>query len=186
MEWSFQKLFLMDKDDELPWLSYQQFGNLIGNLTDMIVKELNWQPMIDEIWRERQPDDYNRGKNTDKRDFMRSWEHSRTAQHVSLEGVSESGVKLDGDMLFDLADPRAAFETTVITEVQMAQFKSKLTETDRQIMKMRYEGYTLKEIAEKVGFKTPSAVSKRIEKLAGQYDDFIGREYGKFLDKYTK
>ena len=53
-------------------------------------------------------------------------------------------------------------------------------------MKMRYEGYTLKEIAEKVGFKTPSAVSKRIEKLAGQYDDFIGREYGKFLDKYTK
>ena len=186
MEWSFQKLFLMDKDDELPWLSYQQFGNLIGNLTDMIVKELNWQPMIDEIWRERQPDDYNRGKNTDKRGFMRSWEHSRTAQHVSLEGVSESGVKLDGDMLFDLADPRAAFETTVITEVQMAQFKSKLTETDRQIMKMRYEGYTLKEIAEKVGFKTPSAVSKRIEKLAGQYDDFIGREYGKFLDKYTK
>lgn len=25
MEWSFQRLFLMDKDSELPWLSYQHF-----------------------------------------------------------------------------------------------------------------------------------------------------------------
>ena len=28
MEWSFQGLFLMDKDDEVPWLSYKHFGNL--------------------------------------------------------------------------------------------------------------------------------------------------------------
>ena len=51
MEWSFQKLFTMPKDMEIPWLTYQQFSNLIGNLTDMIVEEQNWQPMIDEIWR---------------------------------------------------------------------------------------------------------------------------------------
>ena len=30
-------LFLMDKDDELPWLSCKHFGNHVGNLTDMIV-----------------------------------------------------------------------------------------------------------------------------------------------------
>ena len=47
------------------------------------------------------------------------------------------------------------------------------------------EGFSLKEIAEKVGFKTPSAVSKRIEKLAGAYEDFISGEYSDFLDKHT-
>ena len=57
MEWSFQRLFLMDKDNELPWLSYKYFGNLVGNLTDMIVEEQNWQTVIDEIWNCRQVND---------------------------------------------------------------------------------------------------------------------------------
>ena len=47
-----------DKDDELPWLSYQHVGNLVGNLTDLIVLEQNWQLMIDEIWNTRQVNDY--------------------------------------------------------------------------------------------------------------------------------
>ena len=45
---------------------------------------------------------------------------------------------------------------------------------------------TLKEIAEKVGFKTSSAVAKRIEKIAGSYEDFLGDEYSAFLDKHSK
>ena len=44
---------------------------------------------------------------------------------------------------------------------------------------------SLKEIAEQVGFKSPSAVSKRIEKLAGAYEDFASGEYSDFLDKHT-
>lgn len=53
------------------------------------------------------------------------------------------------------------------------------------ILQLRYEGCSLKEIAEKAGFKTPSAVSKRIEKLAGAYEDFVFGEYSDFLDKHT-
>ena len=41
----------MPQGMEIPWLTYQQFSNLIGNLTDMIVEEQNWQPMIDEVWK---------------------------------------------------------------------------------------------------------------------------------------
>ena len=40
-------------------------------------------------------------------------------------------------------------------------------------------------LAEQVGFKSPSAVSKRIEKLAGAYEDFVSGEYSDFLDKHT-
>lgn len=184
MEWSFQRLFLMDRDSEVPWLSYKQFGNLVGNLTDMIVEEQNWQPMIDEIWNNRQVEDYT-GKNINKRDFMRSWNHSRTAEHISLEDMLENGANINGEQLYDIADPRGEFESMVLTEQSMEQFRGRLTEQDRKILQLRYEGLSLKEIAEKVGFKSPSAVSKHIEKLAGAYEGFVSGEYSDFLDKHT-
>ena len=68
MEWSFQRLFMMPPDVEIPWLDYQQFSNLVGNLTDMVVAEQNWQPIIDEVWRSRDPVDYN-----DSSSHERSW-----------------------------------------------------------------------------------------------------------------
>ena len=150
----------------------------------MIVAEQTWQPMIDEIWNNRQVADYT-GKNIQKRDFMRSWDHSRTAEHISLEDVLENGVDIDGELLYDIADPRGEFESTVLTEQSMEQFKDKLMAQEKLILQLRYEGYSLKEIAEKAGFKTPSAVSKRIEKLAGAYEDFVSGEYSDFLDKHT-
>ena len=185
MEWSFQKLFLMDKDDELPWLSYQHFGNLVGNLTDLIVQEQNWQPMIDAIWNNRQVSDYT-GKNINKKDFMRSWTHSRTAQHISFDELLEEGTTVDGEQLFDIADPRSEFESEVIHKFYMDDFKGKLSEVDSRILQMRYDGHSLKEIAAAVGFKTPSAVSKHIEKIAERYEEFVSDEYSDFLDKHTK
>lgn len=185
MEWSFQRLFLMGRNEEFPWLSYRHFGNLVGNLTDRIVKEQNWQPMIDEIWCGRQPEDYS-GTNINKRDFIRSWTHNRTAQHISIEDMMENGTVIDGEILYELEDPRGEFESTVISEVQMDQFKSKLTDVDKAILQMRYDGHSLKEIAAEVGFKTPGAVSKHIEKIAGAYEDFVSDKYGKFLDEHTR
>lgn len=46
---------------------------------------------------------------------------------------------------------------------------------------MRMDGCSLKEIAAAAGFKTPSAVSKHIEKIAGAYEDYVSGEYGSFL-----
>ena len=71
------------------------------------MEEQNWQPMIDEIWNNRQVADYT-GKNINKRDFMRSWDHSRTAEHISLEEVLENGASINGEQLYDIADPRAS------------------------------------------------------------------------------
>lgn len=51
---------------------------------------------------------------------------------------------------------------------------------------MRYDGHSLKEIAAEVGFKTPGAISKHIEKIAGAYEDFVSEGYSSFLDKHTK
>ena len=185
MEWSFQNLFLAPFEHDIAWLPYQQFCNLVGNLTDLIVKEQDWQSVIDEIWNNRQPEDYT-GKNIQKRDFMRSWTHSRTIPTLSLEEIKESGASISGEALYEIADPSAEFETRVLDKMKMEDFKNRLDETDRKILELRAAGHSKKEIAEKVGFKVPSAVSKRIEKIANQFEDFVSREYGEFLDKHIE
>lgn len=185
MEWSFQRLFLMDDQTELPWLSYKHFGNMVGNLTDKIVAEQNWQPMIDEIWNNRQVSDYT-GKNLQKRDFMRSWDHSRTAQHISIEDMMENGVRIDGEQLYEMEDPRGEFESKVVSEVYIEQFKEGLTKQDATILQMRCDGHSLEEIAHAVGFKTAGAVSKHIQKIAESYEAFVSKTYSQFLDEHTK
>ena len=49
----FQNLYNIPMGADVPWLTYQQFGNLVGNLTDMIVAEQQWQPVIDAAWEMR-------------------------------------------------------------------------------------------------------------------------------------
>ncbi len=185
MDWSFQNLFLAPIEHDIAWLPYQQFCNLVGNLTDLIVKEQDWQPVIDEIWNNRQPEDYT-GKNIQKRDFMRSWTHSRTIPTLSLEEIKENGASISGEALYEIADPSAEFETRVLDKMKMEDFKKWLDETDRKILELRAAGHSQKEIAEKVGFKVPSAVSKRIEKIANRFEDFVSKEYGEFLDKHVE
>ena len=180
MDWSFQNLFIGSAERDIAWLPYQQFCNLVGNLTDLVVQEQNWQPLIDEIWNNRQPSDYN-GSNIQKRDFMRSWDHSRTITALSLEQIMESGMSVNGDALYDIPDPRAEFETKVLEEAKMEDFKQHLSDMDRKILELRAAGYSQQEVAEKVGFKTPSAISKRIQQIANHFDDFISKEYGEFI-----
>jgi len=185
LELGMERLIRLKKWVEVPTLSFQQFINMVGNLTDMIVAEENWQPMIDEIWKNRQIEDYD-GSSTHSRDFMRSWTHSRTAKHISIEELMKTGEKVDGDVLFEIEDPRSQFEEKVVGEMQMEQFKAGLTERDKIILQMRAEKYTLQEIADKVGYQTPSAVKKRLEQITGSYENFIQEEYSTFLDEHTK
>ena len=70
----------------------------------------------------------------------------------------------------------------VISEMQIAAFaEQNITDKDREILKLRMDGHTEQEIADKVGYK--SAVHKRIAKIASAYEDFVTAEYGKYLDK---
>ena len=184
MDWSFQRLFTMPEDTDVPWLDWQQFSNLVGNLTDMIVAEENWQPIIDEIWNNRQMEDYNSSQNARKRDFQRSWDHSRTVKHLSLEELAETGAALDDETLFEIAEPRTEFEEKILSQGAVDAFYATLTEEDRAILQMRVEGYTQQQIADKLGFKTTGAISKRIAKLGAKYEEFVRSQYDSFLSEH--
>ena len=169
--WNLQYLFGMPYETDFPRLTEQQFINMVGNMTDKIVAEKNLQPTIDMVWQQQQPADYN-GKNVVMRDNMRSWYHSRSFDHVSLESMMEKAANGQGEPAKDIPDPKAAFEQKVIDQEQVDEFQSKLSETDMLILKMRMDGRKLEDIAQATGYKTASAVKKRIDKIAAQYEQF--------------
>ena len=164
MGWDLPNLFRMPDNETFPWLTYQQFSNLVGNGTDKAIAELKLQPTIDEVWRHRQPEDYE-PFSFKKYEFLRQWNHSRNHPHYSVEKLAEDG--------FELNDPQAEFDRKVIAEQQVAQFEATLSDTDRLILQYRMKGYKLQDIADIVGYQTASAVAKRIDRIAEQYERFI-------------
>ncbi len=170
-------LYTAGSDEEMPWFTYREFGNLVGNLTDLVDEEENWQTMIDAIWENRTVEDYENKNSVVRKDFMRHWNHDRSGKSISLDALVEDG----GDIM-NVADPRAEFERKVLSQGQIDAFAKRLSEQDREILRLRMEHHTEQQIADAVGFKTASAVHKRIAKIASAYEDFVTREYQKFLD----
>ena len=167
MEFSFQRLFLMPPSMTVPWLDYQHFGNLVGNLTDMIVEEQKMQPAIDEIWRTRQVDDYS-GKSLAKKDFMKSWTHVRSDSKIKVM-LSLDEMMEKNDPVFSSDEFSTDVSDEAIQRISIEEFKNGLPDEDKLILRMRAEGKKLGEIAEAVGLKSPSAVTKRIDKLTEQF-----------------
>lgn len=162
---SFQSLFNMPRGMEVPFLTYQQFSNLIGSVVPIIVKEQNWQPMMDAIWANRDEADYDFRDSLVKKDFMRKWTHSR-----SKVGAALSLDELMEDDDFDVPDASSNSSEAAVVERQAFEvFSSSLTERDCHILQLKASGLTLKEIAEKVGYQNHSAVSKRIQQISKQY-----------------
>jgi len=164
---SFQSLFNIPRGMEVPFLTYQQFSNLIGSVVPMIVKEQNWQPMIDTIWATRDETDYDFRNDLVKKDFMRKWSHSRTSvgAMLSLDQLME-------DAPDSITSESVSFEEEVIESAVFEAFTTILSERDQQILQLKADGFTLKEIAAKVGYQNHSAVSKRIHHISEKYAEY--------------
>jgi hypothetical protein len=159
-----QYLFSMPENQPFPWIPLTLFLATVEKMTEKTVKDMNLQPSIDAVWENRQPEDY-QGYNQKRKDFLRTWNHSRNHQHLSFEQMKADGV--------ELADPKRSIEQDVIESQSIEQFKNSLSERDRRILEMRVEGIKLEDIAKAVGYQTASAAKKRIDKIAEEYERFI-------------
>ena len=164
---SFQSLFNMPRGMEVPFLTYQQFSNLIGSVVPMIVKEQNWQPMIDTIWATRDETDYDFRNSLVKKEFMRKWSHSRTSvgAMLSLDQLME-------DAPDSITSEGNSFEDEIIESTVFEAFTMTLSDRDQQILQLKADGFTLKEIAAKVGYQNHSAVTKRIHIISGKFAEY--------------
>lgn len=124
-------------------------------------------------------EDFDYRDSRQKTDFYRKWYHTRTKHPmISLEGFQEDYAEHHNGQEWDIPDNTQDIETDVTAQVLVEQFKETLTEKDMSILQMRMEGYTLEEIAGKLGYKNHSGVLKRIRKIGLEYQAFTGEDYG--------
>lgn len=124
-------------------------------------------------------EDFDFRKSNQKTDFIRQWYHTRTKHPmVSLEGFREAYAENHDGQEWDLSDPLQDLQETVVSQATVEQFKESLSEKDMAILEMRMQGYTLEEIAEKLGYQNHSGVLKRIRKIGQAYEAFTGEDLG--------
>lgn len=124
-------------------------------------------------------EDFDHRNSRQKTDFYRKWYHTRTKHPiVSLEEFQENYTESHNGQEWEEADTSQDVEENVVSQTLVEQFKKTLSEKDMKILEMRMDAATLEEIAEKLGYKTHSAVHKRIRKIGLAYEKFTGEDFG--------
>ena len=118
-------------------------------------------PEINEIAHKFQThEDFGDKRNVDSINFHNKWTHAKTkiGEMLSLEGLDES--------------VPASVNTDADYNLLRDSFCSALDDTDTAIFNLLEDGKTQREIAAALGYKTPSAVSKRVRAIQKKYEEF--------------
>ena len=143
------------------------------------VKRHNLGPVIDAVKEMRCFEDFDYRDSNQKTDFYRKWYHSRTQKaEFSLEGFQEQCRETYDDIEWEIPDPISSFEEELDVKIDVNRFLSTIDDKDKQILQMKAEGYTNQEIADRLGYKTHSAIIKRMRKLGENYQKFSGLNFG--------
>lgn len=110
--------------------------------------------------------------NYDLINFHNKWTHCKTKLGAPLlfcELSEDEATGIEGARsFFDRADENEKREYEEIREI----FLKTLSSTDKEIYMLTEMGYTQAEIASRLGYKTHSAVSKRLSKIAEKLKEF--------------
>ena len=163
----------------IPFAPIEVVSDIMYTAVTSAVKRYNLQPIIDTAKEYRCFEDFDDRNSNQKIDFVRKWYHTRTKHpQISLQGYQEHCKQYYDDIEWEIPDPISSFEEEVEARVDVNKFLSKIKDKDKQILWMRAEGYTNQEIADRLGYKTHSAVVKRIKKLGKKYQEVSGLNFG--------
>lgn len=92
-------------------------------------------------------------------DFNRKWNHTRAKVSVeSLEDIPE-----------EVPDQAYSVEEQAIYNIKSNAFWNSLSDEDTQLLRYSMAGMTQQEIADKLGYKTHSAITKRLAKIRAKF-----------------
>ena len=167
-----------DLTEEEIGLVMDDFSNrFLGNAVNMLQQTQSVPEIMDISSKMAAHEDFasTKGRNYDKIDFRRRWYHLRAKIDTTLS--------YDEIVENEFADPEstAAFSTLEDSMDQDELYQMLLgavcdscdDDIDRQIIRMCDEQLTQKEIAERLGYKSQGAVSKRLKKLRKRYSEIF-------------
>lgn len=122
-----------------------------------------------------QHEDFSEQLNQDKINFYNKWTHCKTKLGAPLffsELSEEETTNIEGVKNFFANNPAEEQRYIFLCD----EFAKTLNSTDKEIYYLSEKGLTQKEIADRLGYKTHSAVSKRMKTMNKDFKKFIGFE----------
>lgn len=122
-----------------------------------------------------QHEDFTERLNQDKINFYNKWTHAKTKLGAPLffsELSEEETTNIEGVKNFFANNPAEEQRYIFLRD----EFAKTLSSTDKEIYYLSEKGLTQKEIADRLGYKTHSAVSKRMKIMNKDFKKFIGFE----------
>ena len=112
---------------------------------------------------------------TYKINFYNKWTHAKTKLGAPLlfsELSEDEATNIEGAKMFFANDPEEERRYIFLRD----EFAKTLNGTDREIYYLLEKGITQKEIAKRLGYKTHSAVCKRMKIMKKDFKEFLGFE----------
>lgn len=122
-----------------------------------------------------QHEDFTEKLSQDKINFYNKWTHAKTKLGAPLlfsELSEDEATNIEGAKMFFANDPEEERRYIFLRD----EFAKTLNGTDREIYYLLEKGITQKEIAKRLGYKTHSAVSKRMKIMNKDFKKFLGFE----------
>lgn len=149
-------------------------ADFLNNAVKTAMQVMNYEEMAQAVQENAAYEDFNHDKfnNYRSKDFDRKWNHTRSKiETVSLNEM-ESAVNDEGESTpMQVADKSVNVEDEVIANLTGDNFWESISEDDRILLRMRMGGKTQQEIADALGYKTHSAVTKRLQKLKEVFEN---------------
>ena len=150
-----------------------------GVIDETLIETVMQGQQVSEIFRISkkipQHEDFSEQLNQDKINFYNKWTHCKTKLGAPLlfsELSEDETTDIEGAKMFFLNDPEEERRYIFLRD----EFAKTLNSTDKEIYYLSEKGLTQKEIADRLGYKTHSAVSKRMKIMNKDFKKFIGFE----------
>lgn len=162
-----------DLSEEEVEMGIAQFaGELQGNAVNLLMRTENVPELLGELKLMETHEDFSEDtlENWDKIDFDRKWDHTRTriGRLLSAEDVKLDALERGQNVLDDSEE--YSIEEQIFEQQLEEAFMATLDSTELEICRLRKLHYTQTEIAEALGYKTHSAIAKRLAKMREKFD----------------
>lgn len=172
--WGVQKLFRLPPNFEIPFFEADDVQAMMKQVVEQTIGEQGWGLMLEAVREMPCDEDFEKWDTHVRKDFLRKWYHTRSkrVRTVSLEACMED----KDSKIHSLPAPEGDFAEQAAEKDFCNRFKAALPERDRTILELRGEGYGYQEIADKLGYKTHSAVIKRMEAIKKRFVRYENEE----------
>lgn len=161
--------------ETMAYPSEAEVSHYLAQIIPASLHKYNLDVVIETVKAMRCPEDFDFRQSGVKIDFFRQWYHTRTKRaEFSLEAYNEKRFNQYEANGTDIPDTTEDMEDKVIARANVERFLTGLNEKDREIFQLRSQGWTMEEIAAKLGYKNHSGVLKRLKKIGEAYQKYAG------------